>query len=114
MIKLTLNQVNSSLISFTVSGHSNFGKKGNNLLCAGVSTLIQTIIISFKKVLCINISLDVDDGFINCKFPANLTTAENDKVSLLMMTMICGMEDLKKQFPKEININWINNKQEAV
>ncbi len=110
MINLTLNEVNLSLKSFTVTGHSTIGKKGNNLLCAGVSTLIQTIIISFKKIVCIDISLDIDDGFIYCKFPDDLTKTQTDNISLLIMTMICGMEDLKKQFPKEININWIKHK----
>ncbi len=108
MIKLAIYHLDSNFQSFRLEGHSSIGKKGNNLLCAGVSTLVQTMILGIMNVLEINIHLEKQDGYILCNFPDNLNQKENEGINLLMMTMIVGFQDLEKQFPNEIQIEWLS------
>ncbi len=109
MIRLTLKDKQNSFECFTVEGHSTLGKKGNNLLCAGVSTLTQSILLGFQQVLKIHPVIQKSDGYLYCNFPDTLENRIADGVNLLIMTMICGFQDLKMQFPDEIEILW--NKQ---
>ncbi len=110
MIHLSVHDNEDTFISFTVEGHSTLGKKGNNMLCAGVSTLTQSILLGMKSVLKLQLKVRKEEGFIECVFPKSLSQSALEGVNLLMMTMITGFQDLKGQFPEEINIIWQNSK----
>ena len=40
MIKVVIEKNNSKIISFEVSGHSNYDEKGKDIVCAGVSAIV--------------------------------------------------------------------------
>ncbi|MDH5682620.1 MAG: ribosomal-processing cysteine protease Prp [Spirochaetota bacterium] len=106
MIKLTVEEKGQLFSSFCVEGHSSLGKKGNNLLCAGVSSLSQSIFLGIRDILKIDVSWSKEDGYLKCVLPVSLTEKENEMVSLLIMTLIQGFEDLKRQFPREMVLVW--------
>lgn len=106
MIQITITEKHDLFKSFTIEGHSLIGKKGNNILCAGVSTLVQTIFLGLKEILKLNVKFDKKDGYFHCYLPENLTQSNKQFVDLLIMTMIKGLQDLKKQYPDEVSINW--------
>ncbi len=110
MIQLSVHDDERTFISFTVEGHSSLGKKGNNILCAGVSTLTQSILLGMKSVLKLHLKVRKEEGYLKCVFPESLSQGDIEGVNLLMMTMITGFQDLKNQFPEEINIVWQNQK----
>ncbi|GMT48922.1 MAG: hypothetical protein IEMM0008_0461 [bacterium] len=111
MIQLSVHDNEHTFISFCVEGHSTVGKKGNNLLCAGVSTLTQSILLSMKSVLKLQLEVRKEEGYIECIFPKSLSQGDLEGINLLMMTMITGFQDLKRQFPEEISIIWPNKNQ---
>lgn len=106
MILLTLRNNDSTFTSFIVEGHSSTGQKGNNILCAGVSTLVQTILLGISSVLQLEVNVDKRDGYLLCELPQSLSQQEKDGLNLLIMTMIIGIKDLKQQYPDEIEIIW--------
>ena len=40
MIKVVIEKNNSKIVSFEVSGHSNYDEKGKDIVCAGVSAIV--------------------------------------------------------------------------
>ncbi|MDH5680284.1 MAG: ribosomal-processing cysteine protease Prp [Spirochaetota bacterium] len=106
MIKLTIEEKGQIFTSFCVEGHSSLGKKGNNLLCAGVSSLSQSIFLAIRDILKLELAWSKEDGYLKCVLPNSLTEKENEMVSLLIMTLIQGFEDLKRQFPREMTLDW--------
>lgn len=106
MIKLLIHTKNSYFSSFTIEGHSTLGTKGNNLLCAGVSTLSQGIFLGLTKILNLDLNYEKRDGYLFCQFPDDLSSGEQDKVSVLLVTLIETMKDLRLSFPDEIKIEW--------
>lgn len=109
MIRLILHDNGTSFLSFTVKGHSTQGQKGNDILCAGVSTLAQSIVLTMKTVLKLNIGVEKKDGYLYCGIPDSLDKQEKLGVDLLIMTMVTGIQDLKNQYPNEIEIIWESN-----
>jgi uncharacterized protein len=58
VIEITVEIDNNTVLkSLSVFGHSGFNNKGNDIVCAGVSTLVQTMAIS------LNLLPDVDVDF---------------------------------------------------
>jgi len=108
MIKLTVEEQSSSFSYFVVEGHSTMGKKGNNILCAGVSSLIQTILLGLLQVMELDLDITKRDGFIDCQFPDHITPQDREGINLLIMTMITAYQDLMKQYPDEMEIVWID------
>ncbi|MDH4127389.1 MAG: ribosomal-processing cysteine protease Prp [Spirochaetota bacterium] len=106
MIRLTIEDNGTTFSSFIVEGHSTVGKKGNDILCAGVSALTQAIVISIKTILKLNVMLEKRDGYIYCEIPSSMEKQEKEGIDLLVMTLISGFQDLKNQYPKEIDIVW--------
>lgn len=112
MIKLSVIENKTQFLSFKVEGHSTLGKKGNNILCAGVSSLAQGIILGLTVILKLDIKLKKEEGFIECSIPQELSDRDKERVNLLIMTMIVAFEDFKIQYPSELDIQWIPSSNE--
>lgn len=106
MIQLILNIENNQFSSFTIEGHSSLGSKGNNLLCAGVSTLSQGIFLGLNKIIEKDLDYKKSDGYLYCRLPEDLSLIDQEKASVLFITLLETMKDLKKSFPDQIHIEW--------
>lgn len=49
MIKIIIKRENENSIEMKISGHGG-GKKGSDIICAGVSAIIQTTILGLKAI----------------------------------------------------------------
>lgn len=83
----------------TISGHANYDKYGNDIVCSSVSSIVYTTI---NGILNLNSnSLKVTDN--------NTLTIEvlsNDEVTTkLIDNMMLLLEDVKLQYPKNISIS---------
>ncbi|HMV42026.1 MAG TPA: ribosomal-processing cysteine protease Prp [Leptospiraceae bacterium] len=81
-------------------GHApdTFGSKGNNILCAAISTLVQTLHL-FLKIMS-NVSHETSrTGFLN--FDVNNTGKDTNLAFELVLT---GIHNLSKQYPEEVQV----------
>lgn len=68
-------------------GHSGTGIKGEDIVCAGVSTLTQSCILAVSRVLKIRQNVVQRDGFLGSTVPVDGITGE----SLVMLKAVIGM-----------------------
>lgn len=81
-------------------GHApnSFGKKGNNILCAAVSTLVQTLYLHLKIMS--NVSREtIRKGF----FEIEILKASKE-TNLVFEVIMTGIHNLFKQYPEEIQL----------
>lgn len=50
-------------IILEIKGHSGYGKKGNDIVCAGISAVIQYMIVYFFNILHMIGSFDLKEGY---------------------------------------------------
>ncbi len=81
---------------FRISGHSNFSKKGSDIVCAGVSSISQGIINCFNKDDVHE--LVIKDGYI--KFLLNNNNYENKIILGVFRTQIILLADSYKEYIK--------------
>ena len=84
---------------FVVSGHAEYADLGQDIVCAGVSSLVFTCINSMDEFLKFPMKVDVDDdtGFISCIFEKPL----DEKSNLLFDSMLLGLKDIEENYGKE-------------
>ena len=61
--------------SITISGHAGYAEHGKDIVCAGVSMLIQTLIESFENLTTDKIKYDISPGWVDIKH-GNLSERE--------------------------------------
>lgn len=95
---------NNQLSEIIVKGHANYKAKGEDIVCAAVSTatiLTANAIEHLNLDQCID--LDVSEGYFKLSL-----LKENDIVSGLIKNLEYSLHDLEKQYP-----NYIKNQKEG-
>jgi uncharacterized protein YsxB (DUF464 family) len=102
MIKITFNPKKYDI---KITGHANHGKKGEDIICAGVSMLFYTLAQSLSESMHMLktepiIENDDGNGHIQCvpkpEYEAN--------VSLIYWTVLNGFDLLAKEYKKNVNL----------
>ncbi len=84
-----------------VTGHANYRRKGKDIVCSAVSSIIQTAVLGLMKVLCAEIDYTVDEkeGYLRC-----MLYNPNEKTEIVLQTMLEGLKDISSEFPKHVKL----------
>lgn len=82
-----------------LEGHANYGPNGFDIVCAGVSTLIQNLIQSLEVLTTDKISYSMQSGMIVIKF-GDLS----ERGQVLMDSFFCGFRMIAEEYPQNAKI----------
>jgi uncharacterized protein YsxB (DUF464 family) len=101
MITVTLTQDNNkAIIGFAVSGHAKTAPHGTDIVCAGVSALVQSAIMGIERHLGREIDFEQNkDGLI-----MNLIGQPDSLTEAILTTMQLGLTEIAKLYPKSVRI----------
>lgn len=103
MIRIKILRKGEEILGLESSGHASkmHGSKGQNLLCAAVGVLIQTLYLHLSKEGLAEEAV-IGDGLLDFKIASGKT---NDPKVLNSFKLIRdGLENLKEQYPSEIEL----------
>jgi uncharacterized protein YsxB (DUF464 family) len=89
---------------FTVSGHSNYGEYGSDIVCSAVSALAQTTVLGLEVVANIKVKHRIKDGFLSCDIPDIENKDKALKASAIMDTMVLGLMNIQKNYSSYVRI----------
>ena len=93
-----------------VTGHSGFSIKGKDIVCAGISAIVETAIFSISRVAKIRQKIVQDNGRLETKISSSELLEEKRRDFILILKMmLTGLEEIQKIHPEAIEINFINN-----
>ncbi len=105
MIKISIIKENSCYSELEVSGHSLLGDYGNNIVCAGISSVTIAILNGLTEIAYIkNLNIDCTSGYIKLDIGNTLTTSEQSKLNLLLDTLILSYKQFEQEYPEEIKL----------
>lgn len=84
----------------TVRGHANYADSGKDIVCAGVSTLIQTLIQSIKELTADEIQYSLSPGKVHIKF-WNLS----DITKALISSFFIGVKMIADEYPENVKLS---------
>lgn len=101
MIKVNLSLTNTGLIRrFTALGHAGYGEYGQDILCAAVSAIAQTVIGSLQDIGGFNPDYTLQDGDIRCEIPdpSELTPLQQETARILMESFAVGCRQIEATY----------------
>ncbi|MCR3921916.1 MAG: ribosomal-processing cysteine protease Prp [Firmicutes bacterium] len=105
MIRVCVKRTAGHVINVVVRGHAGNAPKGEDIICAAVSVLVQTFLFSLQRLLQLDVTADIRDGYFNLTVPTNLVPAVQEQVTLLADSMIVGLDEIDKSYPGFLQVN---------
>lgn len=109
MTDITITRKNNHIVAVDASGHTGYGESGEDIVCAGVSTLIQSALLGLLQVAGINVKYTVNEeqGSLRFTLPENLSETERHDADVILNTMLCGLQDFYTEYSDYINLEVI-------
>ena len=87
-------------------GHTGYGVEGEDIVCAALSSIVQTAALGLMSVVGININMERDEkrGYLKFSIPENLEYEQQLQVDAILDTMLCGISDLYEEFSDFIQL----------
>jgi len=98
-LKVECDKKTGFIVGYKVEGHVGLEKAGKDIICAAVSVMTQIPILSLEKQLNRHPQYSFDDGVLMVKLDK-----VDDLSQLLLRSMVLGMEDLSRKYPKYVRI----------
>ena len=89
-----------AVAGFSVEGHANTAPHGQDIVCAGVSALIQTSVFGLERYLKREIALQQNGA----NFAVRLVGVPDDQTQAILETMILGLTEIAKLNPQNVRI----------
>jgi uncharacterized protein len=96
-------------IRIVISGHSEISAKGNDIVCAGISAVVESAVLAITKVAKIRQKIDQKNGYLETKIAYNdLDQKKQNDLFIILKTMLFGLDEIKKIHSDAIKINFIS------
>ena len=94
-----------NILGFSCKGHADYAEKGADVICAGISALTMTTILSLQQLtqLSLKIKQNPVKGWLECKW--DKIPAEMEHANLIVKVMIIGLKDIATQYPEYLKVS---------
>ena len=106
MTKVVISKKNNKIFDVECDGHTNYGEKGEDIVCASLSSIVQTAVLGLLMVVIVELEMKRDDeaGYLKFTLPEKLTTEQDLQACAILDTMLCGISDLYESFSDYIEL----------
>ena len=102
MIEIRIfSQADGKISGFSDTGHSGTAERGQDIVCAGVSSLTQTALLGIMEYLHREVDYDIASG----KLTVRLQSAPDDLTEAIMQSMLLGLMEIQKLSPEAVRIS---------
>ena len=104
MIAVKLYYQEGTLTGIESRGHSGYSRRGSDIVCAAVSTLMQSLILGLEDIANVsglNVEADERVPIIRVTWPVS----EQERISLLTDTTASSLKQIAQENPKYVKIS---------
>ncbi len=88
-----------------VQGHSDWGLKGEDIVCSAVSAIVQTAFVSITEVAKIHQEISQKSGFLETIIDVkNARNAGRNALNTIISSMLIGINLINENYPDTIEI----------
>lgn len=102
---------NNVITCVECSGHTGFAEYGEDIVCAALSSIVQTAGLGLLYVATTNATIVQKDeeGYFKMSLPNNLDKETLNNSQIILQTMMCGILELRNEYSDFINLEVIEN-----
>lgn len=100
MTNVCITKKNGEIVKVVCDGHTNYGVSGEDIVCAALSSIVQTAVLGVLTIAGVNLDLqrNEDRGYLSFEVPNNISQTQRHDVSVILNTMLCGISDLREGY----------------
>ncbi|HEY8391919.1 MAG TPA: ribosomal-processing cysteine protease Prp [Capillibacterium sp.] len=94
-------------VGFEAKGHTGYAPSGQDIVCAGVSTLLQTAVLGLKELAGVALELDQEpeSAFFRCRLGAETDTGQRAKADLILNLTYLGLQQIAAEYQKYVQLS---------
>ncbi len=106
MIEISVHREAGKVRGFSVTGHARFAPHGEDLVCAAVSMLAQSVLLGLHHHVGIAIDYHIDEatGGLSCRLPEKITPEQYQMAEAVIATMVLGCQNLQETYPQHVRV----------
>ena len=106
MTNVKFSRKNGKFVGVECSGHSDYAEYGSDVVCAALSSVVQTAVLGLMQVVGINVGYEIDEekGYLKATLPLGLNDQQAHDADVILKTAYLGASDLYEQFSDYINV----------
>ncbi|MBS4535858.1 ribosomal-processing cysteine protease Prp [Clostridium sp. D2Q-14] len=97
---------NGDITRYIVDGHTGYDEYGKDIVCAAVSVLAQTGVISLIKVCDMSINYTIREGHIDVILPEDVDEEKWSKSQIVLQTILVGIKNTMEAYPNYITLRY--------
>ena len=95
----------NTFIRITCDGHTGYGVEGEDIVCASLSSIVQTAALGMLSAGAnITINRNDEQGFFEIIVPDELSESTMHDVQVIFDTMMCGIDALHQEYSDFIDL----------
>ena len=104
-VYITKNK-NGDIVELTCEGHAGSGAYGEDVVCAALSSIVQTAVLGLFSVAEVNLKFTRDEkkGYLYAGLPKDITAIQNEKAQVILKTLLLGISDLYEGYSDFIEL----------
>ncbi|MCF6465364.1 ribosomal-processing cysteine protease Prp [Clostridium sp. Cult2] len=112
MIKVTIFKDKKGYIGrYNISGHAGYDIKGKDIVCAAVSVLAQTTLVSLVEVCGvpekeIDYTIDEENGIIDVTISKVIDDNLRMKTEIVLKTLEVGIKSILENYPEYVTLKY--------
>ena len=106
MTTITLFKQNGQITGFVATGHCEYAKRGEDIICAAASMITQSTILGIREVAGLGVMVKQDDqtAHLEATLPANPDPKKFQSAQIILKTMELALKNLQDQYPEYIKL----------
>lgn len=106
MTTVKFGKSDNRIVSVECDGHTGYGVEGEDIVCAALSSIVQTAVLGLMRVAGINVEYTVrqEEGYLKAVLPKNLSERQTYDADVILSTLLLGVSDLYEGFSDFINL----------
>ena len=97
---------NNHIYKIVCDGHTMYGVAGEDIVCASLSSIVQTAVLGLLMIAELELEMKRDDeaGYLKFTLPEKMSEKQEIQAEAILDTMLCGISDLYETFSDYIEL----------
>lgn len=104
MTDVVITKKDNHIVLVESSGHTGYAEEGHDIVCAALSSILQTALLGLIKVADIDVESETGDGYLRFAIPEDIDDVRRASADIILDTMYEGVNDLYQGLSKYIKL----------
>jgi len=111
MTQVKITRKKNKIVALACDGHTDYGEEGEDIVCAALSSIVQTAVLGILQVAKIPAEYKVDHkkALLSLKLPDNMLVEDRINADMILETMFLGIADLQSEYGRFIKLEEIKS-----